>query len=155
MSVIAHIKSGQVGHLDLEGYVTADDGTLVRDLLVQMRRFDRTTALLTREGRLSGIFTERDVLQQVLTQPETLDRPVRELMTAGPTMLHPGETVLEALRKMNEGHFRDLPVVSAEGKILGNLTDNAIVRFIADHMPAEVLNLPPDPDQVPRTPEGA
>ena len=36
-----------------------------------------------------------------------------------------------------------------------NLTDNAIVRHLAQHLQAEVLNLPPDPDQVPKTVEGA
>jgi CBS domain-containing protein len=155
MSLASEVRNGHIGHLDLEAYVKADESTSVREVVRLMRRLDRTTTLVTRDDRLAGIFTERDVLRKVVTRPETWDRPVRELMTPDPVVAHPDATILGALRLMNEGHFRDLPVVNERGKILGNLTDNAIVRYLADHLPAEVLNLPPDPNQVPKTVEGA
>ena len=56
---------------------------------------------------------------------------------------------------MNSGHFRDIPVVDARGQVLGNLTDNAVARYLCEGLQAEVMNLPPDPNQVHRTVEGA
>jgi hypothetical protein len=38
---------------------------------------------------------------------------------------------------------------------VGNLTHYAILRFLSDRFQQEIYNLPPDPDQVPRAPEGA
>ena len=155
MSLAETIRNSPVGHLDLEGYVAADAQTPVRDVLKLMRGFDRTTTLVTRSERLVGVFTERDVLRKVVSQPETWEKPIGELMTPNPVVIAPEETIQTALHRMNEGHFRDLPVVERDGKIVGNLTDNAIVAHLADHLQAEVLNLPPVPDQVPDTVEGA
>lgn len=144
-----------VRHLDLGDYVTAEQTLSVREVLVRMRRCDTSTALITDGGRLAGIFTERDVLLKAVHRPDIWDAPISQHMTAAPTSVDPAAGVAEALHLMNEGHFRDLPVVDADGRILGNLTDNAIVGCLCDHLQAEVINLPPVPDQVPKTVEGA
>lgn len=149
------IRENRVGHLDLTEYVTTTEDAPVREVVDLMRRLNRTTTLVTRDGALSGIFTERDVLHKVALQPSALDAPVRELMTREPRVIGPEASILGALRLMNEGHFRDLPVVAQDGKVLGNLTDNSVVRHLADHLQAEVMNLPPDPAQVLETVEGA
>jgi CBS domain-containing protein len=155
MAVVNEIKTHMVGMLDLKEFVTVDETTPVSEVLRAMRTHDTSTTLVTREGRLTGIFTERDVLKKVVPDPEALGRPIRELMTPEPVVVRPQDTILAALRMMNEGRFRDLPVVDATGRIVGNLTDNAIVRQMGDRLQAEVLNLPPDPNQVPKTVEGA
>ena len=155
MRLTEEIQSGLVGHLDLEGYVATDRSTPVRQVLALMRQTDRTTALVTEDGRLTGIFTERDVLKKVVSRPDAWDRPVGEFMTPNPQVVGPDVNLVGALRRMRDGHFRDLPVTGADGRILGNLTDNEVVRHLADRLQAEVINLPPDPNQVPRTVEGA
>jgi CBS domain-containing protein len=155
MSIVNEIQRGVVGHLDLQGYVQADASAPVAEVLRLMCRYDRTTALITRDDRIAGIFTERDVLKKIAGREEVLDRPVSEFMTPDPTVIGPEANILSAVRVMNEGHFRDIPVVNAEGKILGNLTDNAIVSRLADRLQAEVINLPPDPNQIVKTVDGA
>ena len=155
MSLGQTVQQHTIAVLNLKEFVAAEEETAVRQVVEAMRRGDRSTALITNGGRLTGIFTERDVLRKVLTAPGTWDRPIRELMTPDPVAVTPETSILGAVRLMNEGHFRDLPVVRPDGQILGNVTDNAIVRHLADHLAAEVLNLPPDPNQVPKTVEGA
>jgi CBS domain-containing protein len=59
------IRENLVGHLDLTEYVTAAEDAPVREVMGQMRRQNRTTALVLRDGGLTGIFTERDVLHKV------------------------------------------------------------------------------------------
>ncbi len=149
------LRSARVGNLNLTAYVTADENLPVQEVVRLMRTYDRTTALVTRDNRLCGIFTERDVLHRVVGHPHVWERPVSEFMTADPTTISADETVLEALRRMTAGHFRDLPVLDRGGRLLGNLTDNAVVKRICDGFPAEVLNLPPDLEQVLREVDGA
>ena len=155
MRTLTEIGSGQIGRLDLGEFVTADEVAPVAEVLRRMRHCGGVTALVMREGRLSGIFTERDMLIKVLGDPTADQRPVRELMTSNPVTALPEQSVHTALRVMRRGGFRDLPVVDENGRLLGNLTQGAVVRFLAGSLPQEVLNLPPRPDQAPATPEGA
>ena len=154
-SIASHIRNGHVEYLDLHSFVTADEADPLREVIRRMRQCDCTAALITRGSRLAGIFTERDVLQKVLGRGVDLESSVSGLMTAEPVVASPEITLLEALRRMRDGYFRNLPVVDQSGTILGNLTDSAIVSYLCEHLQAEVLNLPPDPNQVPKTVEGS
>jgi CBS domain-containing protein len=149
------MRRGLVRQLEIQDYVTADEEMLVRDVLYRMRTVDCSTALITRQDVLAGVFTERDVLRKVVNRPETWDRPIRDYMTPEPVALTQEASVLQAVLLMNEGSFRDIPVVDADGRVLGNLTDNAVARYLCAGMQAEVINLPPNPNQVHRTVEGA
>jgi CBS domain-containing protein len=86
------------------------------------------------EGRVAGIFTERDVLRKLsLTRRDPAATPVRELMTTpvelATTSTRPGE----ALAIMLERHFRHLPVVNNSGKLLGLLSiRNLLEQRIGD-----------------------
>ena len=155
MPLATLIERGQVKDLDLSGFVAVEATSLVSEVLEQMRSGDYSTALITEGDRLAGIFTERDILHKITTQPARLDSTVREWMTPNPDTVNPETNLLDALRLMNRGHYRDLPVVDGAGRLLGNVTDDSILWYLADRLQAEVINLPPDPDQVPKAPEGA
>jgi CBS domain-containing protein len=51
-----------------------------------------------------------------------LNIPVREIMTENVVTLSPDAPLLEAHRLMHDGCFRHLPVVDAEGRLVGILT---------------------------------
>lgn len=155
LQTLTEIGAGQIGHLDLGEFVTADEEVPVGEVLRRMRHCGGVTALLMREGRLAGIFTERDMLLKVLSDAGAGERPIRELMTSDPVTASPQQDIRGALRVMRNGGFRDLPVLDENGRVLGNLTQAAVVRFLAGNLPQEVLNLPPRPDQAPPKPEGA
>ncbi|MCC7017283.1 MAG: CBS domain-containing protein [Rhodospirillales bacterium] len=71
------------------------------------------------DGRLLGIFTERDLLRRVVAEGLDPDRTaVTKVMTAKPHAVSPDSTVLEAMRAMHEHHVRHLPV-SADGRAVG------------------------------------
>jgi CBS domain-containing protein len=149
------IREIEIGSLDLGEYVLADVADPVADVIRQMRDRRSSTALVIRDGQLAGIFTERDVLKRVMAVPGAGSLPMGAVMTADPVTLPPQASILQAVRIMRTGWFRDVPVVDSGGKIVGNLTDNAIVRHIADRLSVEVMNLPPDSAQVAQAPEGA
>ena len=76
--------------------------------------------LIAAEGRLAGIFTERDVLHRLVkAKKDLVNTPLRDVMTADPLCVQPDAPALAALQIMSEKGFRHLPVVTAEGKIVG------------------------------------
>jgi signal-transduction protein with cAMP-binding, CBS, and nucleotidyltransferase domain len=155
MSLERNLRAERVAYLDLSFYVAADSGAPVREVVERMRREGQGCALITENGRLVGIFTERDVLLKIVDRPETWEGPIQAVMTRHPDTIRPTEPVAAALRLMNRGHYRNVPVVEADGAIVGNLTHYAILGFFSDRFQQEIYNLPPDPAQVPKSPEGA
>jgi len=64
-----------------------------------------------REGRLAGVFSERDIVKRVVANgriPGTTR--VSEVMTANPRVVSPDESVDECLFIMREFGFRHLPI---------------------------------------------
>jgi CBS domain-containing protein len=51
---------------------------------------------------------------------------VKERMTKNPTSVTPEEALKDAVWKMERGHFRHLPVVDNDGKLIGMLSDRDI-----------------------------
>jgi CBS domain-containing protein len=86
------------------------------------------------EGRVAGIFTERDVLRKLaLTGRNPELTPVRELMTTPVELATLSTRPGEALATMLERHFRHLPVVDNSGKLLGMLSiRNLLEQRIGD-----------------------
>jgi CBS domain-containing protein len=81
----------------------------------------RVGAVLVTEGdrRLVGIFTGRDAVHRVLAEGRSAaDTTLVEVMTREPETMPPGKTAIEALRLMEDGRYRHLPIVE-DGKVVG------------------------------------
>ena len=154
MSLKQELMNERVAHLDLSRFCQVDSGTAVRQTLSEMRQRKTNVCLVTSGDALIGILTERDVLTKVATTPENLDKPVDNIMTANPITVTPNSSAADALWLMDDKKFRNLPVVNESGTIVGNMTHQAVISFLAARYPIEVLNRPPHPDQFPRKQEG-
>ena len=127
----------------------------VCDAVAQMRQ-EGVGCLLVCEGpRLVGIFTERDLMSRVLARRVPLTEPVAQFMTPNPVCVHPKDPIGLAVRRMEEGGYRHLPVVDEAGCPLGVLSVKRIVHYLVEHFPGTVYNLPPDPGAVSQEREGA
>lgn len=88
--------------------------------------------LIGKDGRLEGIFSERDLLMRVIAKGLDPDQtPLHRVMTANPETVRPDQTANEALERMHARGFRHLPVIGADGRVIGivALRDlNAVVR---------------------------
>ena len=88
----------------------------VRDACRCMRD-RRIGAVLVTEGdhRLLGIFTGRDAVHRVLAEGKSPARTkLAEVMTRDPDTMPPGRTAIEALRLMEDGRYRHVPIVDGD-----------------------------------------
>lgn len=134
---------------------TVPPTTSLGDGLAQMRAEGGDALLITEGGRLVGILTERDVLTRILGQDIDESRPVSEFMTREPHTLDAEATLLDAMKAMEGGHYRNLPLVEDGGRVVGMLRQNDLLEYVAEAFPQEILNLPPRPHQLMEAPEGA
>jgi CBS domain-containing protein len=94
--------------------------------------------LVDPSGRLAGVITDRDICIAAATRRLAPERLLAtEVMTAPVHTCAPGDSVLDALATMKREQVRRLPVVDADGRLLGVLSLNDIV-LAADrtHAPA-------------------
>jgi CBS domain-containing protein len=94
------------------------------------------------QRRIVGIFTERDLLRRVVAQGKPLDVPMGDCMTANPITVHPQDSIGCAIKRMQKGGYRHLPVV-IDDKPVGILSVKRIVHYLVEHFPSMVYNLPP------------
>lgn len=85
------------------------------------------------ENKLVGIFTERDLQNRVVAaRRSALDTPVREVMTPNPHVAPIEMEASEAFAFMTDKHFRHLPIVDGDGKLLGMLSVRHLMRRIVE-----------------------
>jgi CBS domain-containing protein len=127
----------------------------VGEAIEAMRAGNVGCLLVTERERVVGVFTERDLLTRVLATGRTIETTVRAVMTPNPITVTPRDSVRTAIKRMQRGGYRHLPVVDESGKALGMLSARQVVHYIVEHFPALVFNLPPDSNQYPENAEGA
>ena len=93
--------------------VTLPSTATVKDACRAMRERRVGAVLVTDEkDRLVGIFTGRDAVCRVLADNRSAARTTLEtVMTRNPDCIDPTTTAIEALRRMQDGGYRHMPIV--------------------------------------------
>jgi CBS domain-containing protein len=120
------------------------EATVTEAIRTMLEQRVGAVGIVDSEGRIAGIFTERDVLRKLaLTDRDPAKTPVRELMTTEVEMATVATTPAEALATMVERHYRHLPVVSDDGKLLGMLSIRNLLEAKIDDLTRQ-LGAAPD-----------
>jgi CBS domain-containing protein len=155
MSIQEKVKVVEVIAIRPEPPVVVDVASSVRTVIERMREARVGYALVTRDERLAGIFTERDLIAKVLGHADRLDESVAEVMTCDPTTVADDESIRKAVAEMQKGGFRNIPIVDKSGRVVGCVGHKDIIAYLVETFADRTLNLPPDPDQIAKTPDGA
>jgi arabinose-5-phosphate isomerase len=123
----------------------ADASRTVRDVFAQVQRQGRRSGavmLTASDGRLCGLFTDSD-LARLFEQrrDDALDRPIREVMTAGPITVPLGTRLLDALEVLRLRKISELPVVDGLGKPVGLLDVTDLIGLVSREEAASYLRV--------------
>jgi CBS domain-containing protein len=149
-----NLRTETVGHIDTVVPMCVEPHRTIREVLELLRAERRGSTCICREGKLVGIFTERDALQ-LMADGADLDVPIERVMTQNPATISASDTVETAIATMSLGGYRRLPVLDEKGRPVGLLKVSAILHYLVQHFPNFVYTLPPHPDAAVQHREGA
>jgi CBS domain-containing protein len=125
--------------------VCLSETTTVHDAVAQMLPARQPGVLIIApDGRLTGIFTERDLLTRVVGEnrdPRTTT--LGAVMTRDPEALTAGDRVCYAVNRMSVAGYRTIPLVDDAGRPVGIVTVHDFIKWLAHLFPEAVLNLRP------------
>ena len=92
--------------------LTAPADTTVSEAARLMKQHHVGAVMVVEDGKLVGVFTERDALFRVVAEGrDTKTPPLAGVMTHNPKTVNPDQSFAHALRMMYDGGFRHVPVV--------------------------------------------
>jgi len=97
-----------------------DKNMSVFDAVQKMASLNYGSAIIGEQGKLLGIFTERDLLNRVVSQNlDAKNTPLIQVMTHNPQTANNQDDVIDSLNRMSSGRFRHLPIVDSENNVKG------------------------------------
>ena len=118
---------------DGDGASVPLDATAEQAIQNMLDRRVGAVAVLDENQRVAGIFTERDVLRRLSASGrDAAQTPIREVMTTPVEMATLDTTPGQALATMVERHYRHLPIVDDDGRLLGMLSIRNVLQARID-----------------------
>jgi signal-transduction protein with cAMP-binding, CBS, and nucleotidyltransferase domain len=109
--------------------LTISSDASVYDMVKQMVDANVGSLLVTVDGHIEGIVTERDYLRRVTLEGRTdKDTPVSEIMTSPLIVVTPETPVDECMAIMTDRRIRHMPVVE-DGDVVALISIGDLVKF--------------------------
>jgi CBS domain-containing protein len=97
--------------------------------------------LITENGKLVGIFTERDYARKLILKGKSSNTTtIGELMTKNPFTVTPDSSIEECMELMSNRRIRHLPVLD-NGELIGVISIGDVVRFIIEEQKSIIEHL--------------
>ena len=137
MKTAADILAGKESRL-----LTSDAEISVLEAARQMIDANVGSMLVTVDGEITGIVTERDYLRRVVLQ-EKGDREttVREIMTSPLIVVTPDTSIEDCMSIITERRIRHLPVADESGEVIGLVSIGDVVKFNSSQQSAQIRYL--------------
>lgn len=102
--------------------ISCPSDTTVSEAALLMKRHEIGALMVVDDGKLVGVFTERDALFRVVAEGrDTQSTRLADVMTAHPQTIDPDQSFVQALQMMHEGRYRHVPVVE-NGRPVGMIS---------------------------------
>ena len=116
--------------IDKSQVLTFDETDTIEAAVKEMAKRNYGAVLVTKKGKLAGVFTERDLLRRVAA--EGLDmkkKKLKDVMSQNVRTAKMSDQIADCLRRMSQGRFRHLPVVDEKGNLKGLLSQGDFVAY--------------------------
>jgi CBS domain-containing protein len=111
--------------------VTVGPDDTVFTALTLLAQFDIGALLVLEQGRLVGIFSERDYARKIILKGKaSKDTLVREIMSEKVSCVTLKQTVAECMALMTDKRVRHLPVIGSDEEVLGILSIGDLVKEV-------------------------
>lgn len=122
--------------------LTFDVDTFVEEAANKMTELNVGAALVSKNDRVIGIFTERDVLHKMIpNRMAGKSTFVEEIMTEELITIRPDQTATEALALMIDHNIRHLPIKNFNGEVLGMLSLKKVMKHFVKILASSVKGL--------------
>lgn len=127
---VLHSKGNRVVSIDLEATVHEAIAKLVQNNIGSLPVVDR-------DGKLVGIFAERDVLRLIHNRGDGFARlPISQVMTHDPITCDLHDDVNDVMGQMSERRIAKVPVVS-DGQLVGIVSVGDVIKVMYDKVATE------------------
>jgi CBS domain-containing protein len=137
-------RDQRVRVLPTDDYIAVSPFTPLAQAIEAMKSDEGGCVIISDDGRVAGIFTERDLLTNVVGQSVDMDSPISKWMQPAVETLSTHATVGDAVKLMNDRSFRNIPLVK-NGELVGSISVFDIITYLAECYPKTTMNLPPVP----------
>lgn len=115
-------------------YASIAPDTSIRDAVRQLAGMHVACLLVEDDQKLLGVFTDRNVLDQVALEYDQLKhQPVSEVMTTNPVFVYETDSSAAVFTVMAVHGFRHVPVLTNDRKIAGIASPHRISSFLRDN----------------------
>ena len=115
-------------------FVSFSPDTPIDEILARMVALKIACVLVDENGKLVGIFSERDVLNKIALEFEHVrHRPVREFMTPHPLCVYSTDKSAAPLSVMAVTGYRHVPVVDLNDQLVGVVGPQRVMTFLQSY----------------------
>ena len=123
-----------VNAIHAQPFVAISGDTPVRTALETLAGRDIASTLIVDDGKLVGIFSDRDALDKVALEYDSVQySPVREVMTDSPVFVREDDSSAAALSVMAAAGYRHVPVIGADERVVGIVSPHRVAEFLQQH----------------------
>jgi CBS domain-containing protein len=138
--------SDPLSTLTQEKFIVLNEQATLQDAIASMQKYHIGCILLEKNNKITGIFTERDIVQNIVGNRHNLEKEcVADYMTRSPDVLHLKDPIAFALNKMISGGYRHIPIVDKAKKPIGIIAMQDIINHLGDYFFDDIVNLPHNP----------
>jgi CBS domain-containing protein len=124
------VTSNRVKDVMAREPMMVDSNRTVKETAIAMDRSGHGCLLVTSEGKVVGIITERDLVRRALTKGGTMSRTrIKNIMSVPLIVVDPETSIEQAAKVMAQHKIRRLPVVGENG-LTGLITITDIARYL-------------------------
>jgi CBS domain-containing protein len=115
--------------------VTAASSETVSAVARRMKESHLGAVLLVDNKKLTGIFTERDLLNRVISEDKNPQTTlVSDVATSNPIVVNENSRIKECAQILRDKGFRHLPVVDDNGKHIGIVSSRDFFQYMAEEL---------------------
>lgn len=145
-----------LSNMDTPSVLCLEESATIGEAVKMMQNRKIGSIVITKDKKLTGIITERDILMKVIGVLSDWEKvSVTQVMTPNPESLMADDMIAFVLNNMHVGGYRHVPIVNDKDEPVTMISIKDVVSFVLDHFPEDINNITSTPFRGEKSREGA